>query len=101
MIWDFEPLSWPQIGWLILCGILGGVGQVCMTYCYRYAEPSFLAPFDYAAMVWAVALGYFIFAEVPEAMVLAGAGVVIVSGLYIVWRERRLHRIHMAEASLL
>jgi drug/metabolite transporter (DMT)-like permease len=101
MIWDFAPLDWTQTAWLVLCGILGGVGQVCMTYCYRYAEPSFLAAFDYAAMVWAVVLGYFIFAEVPEMMVLAGAGVVIVSGLYIVWREGRLHRAHMAEASLL
>jgi drug/metabolite transporter (DMT)-like permease len=52
-------------------------------------------------MIWAVALGYFIFAEVPESMVLAGAGVVIVSGLYIVWRERRLHLAHIAESSLL
>ena len=101
MLWGFAPLSWTQMSWLVLCGILGGVGQVCMTYCYRYAEPSFLAPFDYAAMVWAVALGYFIFAEVPKTMVLAGAGVVIVSGLYIVWRERRLHHIHVAETSLL
>jgi len=101
MLWDFEPLSWTQMVWLILCGILGGVGQVCMTYCYRYAEPSFLAPFDYAAMVWAVMLGYFIFAEIPEMMVLAGSAVVIVSGLYIVWRERRLHLARIAEASLL
>ena len=46
-------------------------------------------------------LGYFIFAEVPEMMVLIGAGVVIVSGLYIVWRGRRLHLAHVAEASLL
>lgn len=101
MLWDFVPLNWTQMAWLVLCGVLGGVGQVCMTYCYRYAEPSFLAPFDYAAMVWAVSLGYFIFAEVPETMVLAGAGVVIVSGLYIVWRERRLHLAHIAESSLL
>lgn len=101
MIWDFVPLNLMQITWLVACGILGGVGQVCMTYCYRYAEPSFLAPFDYAAMIWAVALGYFIFAEIPESMVLSGAVVVIVSSLYIVWRERRLHRAYIAEASLL
>jgi len=101
MFWNFAPLGPGQIAWLVLCGVLGGVGQVCMTYCYRYAEPSFLAPFDYAAMIWAVALGYFILAETPEMMVLAGAGVVIVSGLYILWRERRLHHAHVAEASLL
>ena len=101
MIWDFVPLNLMQITWLVACGILGGVGQVCMTYCYRYAEPSFLAPFDYAAMIWAVALGYFIFAEIPESMVLSGAVVVIDSSLYIVWRERSLHRAYIAEASLL
>jgi drug/metabolite transporter (DMT)-like permease len=100
LIWDFAPLNWTQIGWLVLCGVLGGVGQVCMTYCYRYAEPSLLAPFDYAAMIWAMALGYFIFAEIPEINVLVGAAVVIVSSLYIVWRERRLHQAHIAESLL-
>src|SRR6185312_7511823 len=91
MLWDFVPLDGRQIALLVTCGVMGGLGQLCMTYSYRYAEPSLLAPFDYTAMIWAVALGYFVFAEVPERIVLAGAGVVIVSGLYIVWRERRLH----------
>jgi drug/metabolite transporter (DMT)-like permease len=101
MIWDYAPLSAMQALWLVLCGVLGGIGQVCMTYSYRYAQPSLLAPFDYVAMLWAVAFGFFIFAEVPETIVLAGAGVVTLSGLYIVWRERRVHREHLAEASLL
>ena len=101
MLWDRAPLSAMQVAWLVLCGILGGIGQICMTYSYRYAEPSLLAAFDYAAMIWAVALGFFVFAEVPETTVLLGAGVVIVSGLYIALRERRLRRAHIAEASLL
>jgi drug/metabolite transporter (DMT)-like permease len=101
MLWSFTALSPMQTLWLVLCGLLGGVGQVCMTYSYRYAEPSLLAAFDYTAMIWAVAFGFFIFAEVPETIVLAGACVVIVSGLYIVWRERRTHRERLAEASLL
>jgi drug/metabolite transporter (DMT)-like permease len=78
--------------WLVLSGVFGGVGQICMTYSYRYAEPSLLAPFDYVAMVWATALGYLLFADVPQMMVLIGAGVVIAAGLFIVWRERRLHK---------
>jgi drug/metabolite transporter (DMT)-like permease len=101
MIWDHVPLTAMQAVWLILCGVLGGIGQVCMTYSYRYAQPSLLAPFDYAAMIWAVAFGFFIFAEVPERIVLAGAGVVILSGLYIVWREHRARHEHLPEASLL
>jgi drug/metabolite transporter (DMT)-like permease len=101
MLWDFAPLSPASAAWLILCGLFGGVGQVCMTYSYRYAEPSLLAPFDYVAMVWAIFLGYFVFFEVPEPTVLAGAGAVIASGLYIVFRERRSHRLPAADAGVL
>jgi drug/metabolite transporter (DMT)-like permease len=92
MLWDRTALTPAQTGWLILCGLLGGVGQICMTFSYRYAEPSLLAPFDYVSMVWAVLLGYFVLAEVPQAMVMAGAGVVIAAGLFIVWRERIRHQ---------
>jgi drug/metabolite transporter (DMT)-like permease len=99
MIWFRAPLTFWNTFWLVQCGLLGGVGQICMTYCYRYAEPSLLAPFDYIAMVWAAGLGYFIFAEVPEPMVMAGAGVVSAAGIFIVWRERNLHRAAMLEAA--
>jgi drug/metabolite transporter (DMT)-like permease len=51
-------------------------------------------------MVWAVALGYFIFAEVPEPMVMAGAGVVSAAGIFIVWRERHLHRAALLREAL-
>jgi drug/metabolite transporter (DMT)-like permease len=99
MIWFRAPLTFWNMFWLVQCGLLGGIGQICMTYCYRYAEPSLLAPFDYTAMLWAVALGYFIFAEVPEPMVMAGAGVVSAAGIFIVWRERNLHRAAMLESA--
>ncbi|HEY5336909.1 MAG TPA: DMT family transporter, partial [Rhizomicrobium sp.] len=62
MLWDRAALSPEQTILLVLCGLLGGIGQICMTFCYRYAEPSFLAPFDYLAIVWATALGFFLFA---------------------------------------
>lgn len=93
MVWDSAALTMAQTAWLVLCGVLGGIGQICMTFCYRYAEPSLLAPFDYTAMIWAVALGYAIFAEVPEPLVMLGAAMVIMAGLFIVWRERQLHRV--------
>lgn len=99
MIWFRAPLTFANTPWLVLCGLLGGIGQICMTYCYRYAEPSLLAPFDYAAMLWAVALGYFIFREIPEPMVMAGAVVVSGAGIFIVWRERNLTRAAMLESA--
>jgi len=90
MIWDHVPLNYVQVFWLVVCGLVGGMGQLLMTYSYRYAEPSLLASFDYISMVWATLLGYFVFAEAPEAMVFAGAGVVIAAGLFIAWREHHL-----------
>jgi Predicted permeases len=87
------------IFWLIVCGLCGGTGQLLMTYCYRYGEPSLLASFDYVSMVWATLLGWFLFAEMPETMVLAGAGVVIVSGLFIAWREYR-HKVDLPNETL-
>ena len=90
MAFQHPVFDWHTVLLLTLCGLIGGLGQIAMTYCYRFAEPSLLAPFDYISMVWAAGLGFFVFGEIPEAMVLAGAGVVICAGLIIVWREHRL-----------
>jgi drug/metabolite transporter (DMT)-like permease len=92
MIWWRVPLTLAMTAWLILSGILGGVGQICMTFSYRFSEPSLLAPFDYVAMVWAATLGFLVFGEVPSVQVIAGAAVVVAAGLFIAWRERRLHK---------
>ena len=97
LFWAHVPLTAWMIFWLVMGGILGGIGQICMTYSYRFAEPSLLASFDYVAMIWATVLGYSFFGEVPEMMVLIGAIVVIGSGLFIFLREHRIHRITMTE----
>jgi drug/metabolite transporter (DMT)-like permease len=91
LVWKPVPLSLEQVALLVVCGVLGGIGQICMTFSYRYAEPSLLAPFDYVAMVWAVLLGWTVFAEVPEPLVMLGAGIVVAAGLFIAWRERHIH----------
>lgn len=92
MIWWRVPLTFWPATWLILGGICGGFGQIAMTFSYRYAEPSLLAPFDYTAMLWAVSFGYLVFAEVPAMMVIAGATVVTAAGVFIAVREHRLGR---------
>jgi drug/metabolite transporter (DMT)-like permease len=77
---------------LILTGLAGGVGQLFLSFSYRFGEASVLAPFDYAAMIWAVVLGYFLFGELPASQVWLGGAIVIAAGLLILWRERRLGR---------
>ena len=81
---------------LATIGILGGCGQILMTHCYRFAEASVIAAFDYVAMVWAATLGFFVFAEIPSVNVLLGAGVVIAAGVAMLWRERQTGRIRFA-----
>jgi drug/metabolite transporter (DMT)-like permease len=92
MIWWRTPLTWTSATWLILAGVSGGFGQIAMTFSYRYAEPSLLAPFDYTSMIWAVAFGYVIFGEIPALLVLVGAAVVTAAGVFIAFREHRLGR---------
>jgi len=77
---------------LVFTGLSGGIGQLFLSFSYRYSEASMLAPFDYTAMIWAVALGYFLFGELPMPQVWTGAAIVVAAGLLILWRERRLSR---------
>lgn len=77
---------------LVLAGLAGGIGQLFLSFSYRYTEASALAPFDYAAMIWAVMLGYLLFGELPAAQVWLGGAIVIAAGLLILWRERKLGR---------
>lgn len=69
-------------------GLLGGVAQIFMTEAFRLAPPSVVAPFDYTAMIWAMAFGFFVFGTIPGWNVFVGAGLIAVSGLYIIHRER-------------
>ncbi len=77
-------------GLLVLVGLCGGVGQILLTQSYRFADASTIAPFDYANMIWAVALGYFLFAEVPVVEVIIGSAIVIAAGVFVIYREHKL-----------
>ncbi|KGJ16072.1 membrane protein [Paracoccus sanguinis] len=75
---------------LVSCGIMGGAAQIMLTSAYRYADASLVAPFDYASMLMALAIGWFVFGEGASARMLLGAAVIIAAGVAIIWRERRL-----------
>ena len=91
----FWGWKWPmgtEILALFSMGVFGGVGQLFLSFSYRYGEASVLAPFDYTMMIWAAIFGYFLFGDLPAAQVLWGAGLVVAAGLLILWRERVLGR---------
>lgn len=89
------PFGWviptgPEVGLLVLAGLLGGLGQIFLTSSYRFADASVVAPFDYASILLAIGIGYFIFGEVPTGTMLSGASLVILAGIVIILRERQL-----------
>jgi Permeases of the drug/metabolite transporter (DMT) superfamily len=89
------PFGWvvptpTEAGLLVLTGLMGGVGQIFLTSSYREADASLIAPFDYASMLLALAIGYWVFDEVPTGTMLIGASIVVSAGILIIWRERQL-----------
>jgi len=82
---DFQTASQ-----LIGAGLIGGVAQILLTSSYRHAEAAFLAPFDYASILFALVIGYTIFDEIPTIHTIIGSVVIIGAGVLIIWRERQL-----------
>jgi drug/metabolite transporter (DMT)-like permease len=75
---------------LVLAGILGGIGQILLTECFRHADVSVVAPFEYTSLILSIIAGYLFFADIPTVSTLIGAVIVVAAGLFIIWREHRL-----------
>jgi drug/metabolite transporter (DMT)-like permease len=82
-----QPQHWM---WILLIGITGACGQLLLTDAFRRCEASVVAPFEYSALLWGVTLDWVIWAVLPTQRMLFGSAIVIGSGLYIIWRERRV-----------
>lgn len=86
---------------LVGSGLLGGLGQILLTSSYREADASLVAPFDYASILFALGIGYFVFAEVPTIPMLSGAAIVVTAGILIILRERKLGKDRAAQRKAL
>ncbi|MBD9526086.1 DMT family transporter [Paracoccus sp. PAR01] len=89
------PFGWVMpspgtLALLITIGLLGGLGQILLTSAYRFADASLVAPFEYASMLLALLIGWFVFDEAPTVVMLIGAALVISAGILIIWREHQL-----------
>ncbi len=87
-IGTWTPLL-PDEGWWILgLGLSGAAGQHFITQAFRLAPASIVAPFEYTALLWAMALDWVLWDVLPGSRMLAGASLVIASGLYLMWHSR-------------
>jgi drug/metabolite transporter (DMT)-like permease len=84
------PLDLYNATLLVSCGIIGGIGQILMTECYRHASVSVIAPFDYTSILFGIALSYILFGDLPQSQMLIGTAIVAAAGIFIIFREHRL-----------
>jgi drug/metabolite transporter (DMT)-like permease len=83
----WTPPSGRALGLLALAAVLVLIGYQCVIMALRSGDISAVAPFRYSALLWAMLLGYLVFGDRPDAMMLTGASVIVLSGLYAFYRE--------------
>jgi len=84
--------SLTDLAWICAMGLCGGTAVLCLVVAYRMTEPGNLAPFAYSGIPTAFVLGWLFFGEAPFEDLLPGALLIILGGLMILWRERRMAR---------
>jgi drug/metabolite transporter (DMT)-like permease len=92
------PAGWDWLAF-VGAGLLGGSAMIFLTLGYRLAPAAVVAPFDYTALIWSVALGWLIWRDWPTPATWTGAALIVAAGLYIAYRETRVHRRAKAPAT--
>jgi drug/metabolite transporter (DMT)-like permease len=89
-IWETPTTALP---WLLMLavGVFGGLGHWLLILAHRLAPATVLAPFIYSQIIWMLLLGWLVFDQVPDRWTFVGSGIVIASGLYLLYRERVRH----------
>ena len=90
--WLWVQPSAGELGLMLALGLIGAAGQFLLFEGFRLAAASLVAPFEYTSLVWAFCLSYLIWGDIPKFQVFLGAGLIIASGLLVVfgeWQTRR------------
>lgn len=86
---SWQPVDGATLAHLALSACFLFCGYLFSVMTMRVGEMSFIAPFRYTILIWALLLGVFIFGEVPNTLAIFGAAIVVSAGLYTFFRERR------------
>ncbi|MGW1424563.1 DMT family transporter [Bradyrhizobium manausense] len=95
----WTPPSGRALALLGFAAILLLIGYQCIIMALRTGDISAVAPFRYSAVLWAMLLGYLVFGDRPDAMMVTGAAIIVLSGLYVFYREGERARPMMASTT--
>ena len=85
----WAPVSGPALLWLALASICLSGAYHLIIVAMRHGEMGVIAPFRYSALLYAVALGYLVWGEVPDALTWLGIGLLVSAGLSLIWSNRK------------
>jgi len=84
---------WPTMEewlWLSLLGTLATIGHLCMVQGLKLTDAMTIFPLDFTRLIWASLFGLFIFSESPDVWTFVGAGIIVISGTFMLYREDRI-----------
>ena len=109
-VYNNQPLNfslrawtWPspmQLQLLIACGAIVAIGGYLMSQAYRLGEASAGAPFEYASLSFALAIGFYLWGDWPDAQAFVGTGLIIGSGIIVVYLEARTPKKPVSHAQI-
>ena len=88
----WTPLAPFSVAMLFFAALLLLVGYQFIIMSMREGDISYIAPFRYTSLLWAIILGLFVFGDIPDLPMIIGASIVIASGIYTLYRERVVGR---------
>lgn len=88
----WTPMQPSMVLYLALAAVLVLIGYQFIIMAMRVGDISFIAPFRYTALLWAIALSIVIFGDFPDSAMIMGSAIIVASGLYTLYRERVVGR---------
>jgi drug/metabolite transporter (DMT)-like permease len=97
---DWKPPGFGALLLFMLCGVLAGISQLCLSKAYQLADPTVISPFNYTSILWAALIGFLFWGHFPEGHEWVGSILIFASGLYILHREhvKKIQPLAMTEA---
>lgn len=86
----WETIALEDIVFFILPGIMFLIADICFSKGFTSGDTPLLAPLHYSQIIWGALIGYFFFAEVPTIWTILGAGLIVLSGVYMIYREHKV-----------
>ena len=88
----WQPVTATAAAWFVVAGVFNAAAHFLLIEALRLGEAAVITPVRYTSLIWATAIGYVVWRELPDAWVFAGSAVIIASGAYLVRAEARKSR---------